>query len=233
MENTGKFLNLTNISLRVLIACEYSGTVRDAFNRLGHKATSCDILPTEAPGDHYQGDVLDILHSQHWDLVIAHPPCTRLTVTANKWYKPEYAQRFPNIQQERKDAIKFFMEFANCKADSYCIENPVGIMSTIWRKPDQIIQPYEFGHIEAKKTCLWLKNLPLLQKDPADLKVPEYITFKSGKRMAKWYVDAAKNKKTRAHMRDKTFEGVANAFAEQWGGLVVKDATDVNNYMGK
>jgi site-specific DNA-cytosine methylase len=201
--------------LRVLVACEFSGIVRDAFAERGHDAWSCDLLPTEREGNHIQGDVLEVL-DDGWDLMIAHPPCTYLTVTGNRWFKPEYKERFPTREQDRKDAIEFFMALANAPVPQICVENPVGIMNTQWRKPNQIIQPFQFGHKEAKKTCLWLKDLPTLEH--TKIVEPEYVTFKSGKRMAKWYSDAFKLPKIeREKVRSKTFTGIAKAMAEQWG----------------
>jgi len=203
--------------MKVLIACEFSGTVRDAFSKLGHDAWSCDLEPTDAPGNHYQGSVLDILNDG-WDLMIAHPPCTYLTVTGNKWMKDEYKDRFPTRQQDRKDGIEFFIKLANADIPKIAIENPIGIMSTNWRKPDQIIQPWHYGHEATKSTCLWLKGLALL-KPTNIVGKGEFVTFKSGKRMTKWYVDAA-NAKTpseRAKIRNKTFQGIADAMANQWG----------------
>lgn len=202
--------------MKILIACEYSGVVRDAFIKKGHDAMSCDILPTESPGPHYQGDIFDVLKNNGWDMMIAHPPCTFLTVTGNKWMKPEFAERFPNRQRERELAVEFFMKFGDAPIDKICIENPVGIMSTRWRKPNQIIQPYQFGHIEAKKTCLWLKGLPPLIA--TEIKDPEYVTAKSGKRIAKWYWESVKlPKQERMKLRSKTFQGIADAMADQWG----------------
>jgi hypothetical protein len=201
----------------ILIACEFSGIVREAFKAKGHNVLSCDLLPTEKEGEHYQGNVLDILDNG-WDMMIAHPPCTYLCVTGNKWFKPEFKERFPTREQDRKDAIEFFMALAKAPIPKICIENPIGIMSSLWRKPDQIIQPYQFGHIEAKKTCLWLKGLMPLE--PTKKVKPEYVTFKSGKRMAKWYVDAVKLPKAeRSNLRSRTFQGIADAMADQWGSL--------------
>lgn len=206
--------------MKVLIACEYSGVVRDAFSRKGHDAWSCDLLPTESEltmkeGKHIQGDVLPIL-GQGWDLMIGHPPCTYLTVTGNKWMKPEFESRFPTRKEDRQFAIKFFLKLASAPVEKICIENPVGIISTTWRKPNQIIQPYQFGHIEAKKTCLWLKNLPILQA--TKIVEPEYTTAKSGKRMATWYWESVKlPKHERMKLRSQTFLGIANAMADQWG----------------
>jgi hypothetical protein len=202
--------------VKILVACEFSGTVREAFASRGHDAWSCDIEPTDVPGNHYQGDVMDIL-DDGWDMMIAHPPCTYLTVTGNKWFKPEYKDRFPTRQQDRQDAINFFMSLVNAPIDKIAIENPIGIMSTTYRKPNQIIHPWQFGHEASKSTCLWLKELPNLE--PTDIvDKGEFVTYKSGKRMTKWYADAAsKSPKERAKIRNKTFEGIAHAMAEQWG----------------
>ena len=146
--------------VKVLVACEYSGVVRDAFRERGHEAWSCDLLPTDVPGPHYQGDVLEIL-ALGWDLMIAHPPCTHLAVSGARHFA---AKRADGRQQ---GAIEFFMALANAPVKRKAIENPVCIMSSHWRKPDQIIQPWMFGHGETKATCLWLENLPLLK--PTDV----------------------------------------------------------------
>lgn len=198
--------------MKVLVACEFSGVVRDAFARMGHDAWSCDLLPSEKPGQHIQDDVLK--HLDGWDMIIAHPPCTRLTVSCNKWYKPEYKDRFPNIHQEREEAVKFFMSLAEAPAPKICIENPVGIMSTRWRHPDQIIQPFQFGHPEPKKTCLWLWWLQPLE--PTKIVEPDYFVTKSGKRMATWFYKPSFTPE-RQKMRSVTFQGVAEAMAAQWG----------------
>ena len=204
--------------MKILIACEFSGTVREAFTKLGHDVTSCDLEPTSLPGKHYQGSVLDILNDG-WDMMVAHPPCTYLTVTGNKWFKDEYKDRFPTRQQDRKDAIEFFMTLVNANIPKIVIENPIGIMSTIYQKPSQIIQPWQFGHEASKSTCLWIKGLPLL-KPTNIVSKGEFVTFKSGKRMTKWYADAAKYSPTeRAKIRNTTFQGIANAMADQWGNL--------------
>lgn len=206
--------------MKVLIACEFSGVVRDAFIRKGHEALSCDLLPTESPGPHYQGNALDIIDNG-WDLMIAHPPCTYLCVTGNKWMKDEYKERFPTRQQDRKDAIEFFLKLYNAPIDKIAIENPIGIMSTTLRKPDQIIHPYMFGHQASKSTCLWLKNLPKL-KPTSIVDKGEFITYKSGKRTAKWYADAASlSPKERARIRNITFQGIADAMADQWGSTEI------------
>ena len=214
--------------MRVLVACEESGTVRDAFIRMGHYAISCDLKDTRVPGPHYKGSVFDIINDG-FDIMIAHPPCTYLTVTGNKWMKDEYKDRFPTRKQDREDAVEFFMKLANAPIPRICLENPVGIMSTRWRKADQLIHPYFFGDEAMKATCLWLKNLPKLvhQKEPdlfsgetTHVSKGEQVVFKSGKKMAKWYVEAAKlNSHDRSEVRSVTFQGIANAMAQQWGNL--------------
>lgn len=203
--------------MRVLVACEYSGIVREAFKKKGHYAMSCDLLPTEIEGEHYQGDVFDIIDNG-WDLMIAHPPCTFLTVAANRWYKPQYKERFPNREQDRKDAINFFTRLINTDIPRTAIENPIGIMSSLYRKPNQVIQPYFFGDKERKGTCLWLKALPNLV--PTNMVEPEIIYHKSGRTDGKLHFETLKlPKEERAKARSKTFQGIADAMAEQWGNL--------------
>ncbi|MDY6966739.1 MAG: DNA cytosine methyltransferase [Halobacteriota archaeon] len=188
---------------KILIACEFSGIVREAFKSRGHDAWSCDLLPSEIEGNHIQGDVLEVLEDD-WDLMIAFPPCTYLTVSGNRWMKPEYRDRFPNRPQQREEAIDFFMALAKAPIPRIAIENPVGIMSTVWRKPDQIIQPYQFGHPETKKTCLWLKNLPLLR----------YTDIVEGREQRIWKEPPSKD---RWKNRSRTYAGIAKAMATQWG----------------
>ena len=183
--------------MRVLIACEYTGLVRDAFIRQGHYALSCDLLPTEAPGPHYQGSVFDIL-DQDWDLMIAHPPCTHLAASGARWWP---AKRADGRQQE---AIDFFLALAAAPIPKIAIENPVGLMSKTWRKPDQIIQPWMFGHGELKTTCLWLKGLPLLT--PTDIV--------EGREQRIWRMSPSPD---RGKKRSATFPGIAMAMAAQWG----------------
>lgn len=185
--------------MKVLVACEFSGRVRDAFTALGHDAISCDLLDTESPGKHFKGDVLEILN-QHWDLVIAFPPCTDLCVSGARWFEKK---RQDGSQQR---SIEFFMQFVHCNAKRVAIENPIGIMSTKYRKPDQIIQPFEHGHGETKATCLWLKNLPPI--------VPTNIV--DGREQRVWKMGPGPE---RAKMRSLTYQGVANAMAAQWGHL--------------
>jgi hypothetical protein len=194
--------------MKILIACEYSGVVRDAFIKRGHDAMSCDILPTDAPGPHYQGDVMDIINDG-WDLMIAHPPCTHLAVSGAK----HFAKKRADGRQQQ--GIDFFMSLANAPIDRYAIENPVCIMSTIWRKPDQIIQPYQFGHTSRKTTCLWLKGLPDLI--PTQIVEPELYVCKNGKTFSKDYMVALSAGEKRGHLRSKTYQGIADAMAQQWG----------------
>jgi site-specific DNA-cytosine methylase len=182
--------------LRVLVACEYSGRVRDAFSAKGWDAWSCDLLPSEnANGNHYQGPVQELL-CQHWDLMIAHPPCTHLAVSGARWFKDK--------QPEQAEALEFVRLLLNAPIERIALENPVSIISSRIRKPDQIIQPWQFGHGETKATCLWLKNLPKLQ--PTEV------------------VDGRENKvhrmppgPNRWKERSRTYQGIANAMAEQWG----------------
>jgi len=192
--------------MRVLVACEYSGTVRDAFIALGHDAMSCDILPTEAPGPHYQGDVRDIL-GDAWDIVVAFPPCTDICVSGAK----HFAAKLADGRQQA--GIDFFMIFANCSAPRVAIENPIGIMSSIWRKPDQIIQPFHHGHEARKSTCLWLKNLPKLIPTNIVSQGEIHVT-KGGNRLPKWY--NLPPSADRWKIRSATFKGIAEAMADQW-----------------
>jgi len=200
--------------MRVLVACEYSGTVRDAFAALGHDAWSCDILPTDVPGNHIQDDVMTVIH-EGWDLMIAHPPCTYLTVTGNKWMKPEFASRFPDRPRQRNEAVEFFMALMNAPIEKIAVENPVGVMSSIYRKPDQYVQPYQFGEPHSKKTGLWLKGLPLLV--PTKIVEPEFYTYANGKRDPMWHViSSGLPPHERMKYRSKTYQGIADAMAKQW-----------------
>ena len=183
--------------MRVLVACEYSGTVRDAFIARGHDAMSCDLLPTDQPGPHYQGDVFDIINDG-WDLMIAHPPCTHLAVSGARHFAEKRAD---GRQQE---AIDFFMAIINAPIEKIAVENPICIMSSVYRKPDQIIQPWQFGHGETKATCLWLKGLPKL--------VPTNIVDGREARIHKLPPSADRWK-----IRSKTYQGIADAMASQLG----------------
>ena len=221
--------------MKVLIACEESQTVCKAFRERGHEAYSCDIQEPSGghPEWHICGDVLPLLNGNcevatmdgvkhriegKWDLIIAHPPCTYLTLAGNKWFKPEFADRFPNRQKQRKEAVDFFMAIANADCDRIAIENPVGVISSQWRKPDQYIEPYMFGDPEKKKTGLWLKGLPLLK--PTSIVEPVIIHCKSGANEPRWHMETMKlPPNERAKARSKTFPGIAAAIAEQWGGV--------------
>ena len=207
--------------MKVLVGCEFSGAVRDAFIRAGHEAISCDLMPTETPGPHYQGDIRDML-SEAFDLAIFFPPCTHLAVSGAAWF----AQKRADGRQQ--EGIDFFMLLANANYERLAIENPVGIMSTQWKKPSQIIQPYEFGHPESKKTCLWLKGLPNLTPTNR-VEQGERVTYASGRSMPKWYADAwGLPAADRAKLRSKTFPGVAEAMATQWGNC----ETETNLFTG-
>ncbi len=185
---------------RVLVACEFSGIVRDAFLKRGHDAWSCDLRTSERPGNHIRTDVRWVF-DQGWDLMIAHPPCTDLAVSGARWF----AEKDASGQQ--RASIEFFMEFANERTiPRICIENPIGIMSTRYRKPDQIIQPWQFGHGETKATCLWLKGLPKLK--------PTHIV--EGREQRIWKMPPSPE---RERERSRTYQGIADAMADQWGSL--------------
>ncbi len=238
--------------LKVLIACEESQRVCTEFRRLGHIAYSCDILKCsgEHPEWHFNQDVLEVIKNHggtletgekifiegNWDLMIAHPPCTFLTVSGAIWfYHPEDRHlpvkqrrphpKFPHRAEDREKGAAFFIKLANANIEHIAIENPVGIMNTRYRKPDQIVQPFFFGDKASKTTCLWLKNLPPLQKTN-EVEPGEWVNFKSGKRMQKWYTDALSKAKTpeeRRNLRSKTFPGFAKAMAEQWSEYIIKN----------
>ena len=217
--------------MKVLIACEESQKVCKAFRARGHEAYSCDVQEPSGghPEWHIHGDALVVLNggkfvtmdgTEHfvgkWDMLIAHPPCTYLTLAGNKWFKPEFADRFPDRQKQRKEAIDFFMAIANADCDKIAIENPVGVMSSQWRKPDQYIEPYMFGDPEKKKTGLWLKGLPLLK--PTNIVEPVIIHCKSGANEPRWHMETMHlPKEERSRVRSQTFPGIARAFADQWG----------------
>jgi len=190
--------------MKILIACEYSGRVRDAFIAQGHDAISCDLLPTERAGPHYQGNVLDIINDG-FDLMIAHPPCTDLAVSGAAWF----AKKRANGSQQK--SIEFFMALANANIPKICIENPIGIMSSLWRKPSQIVQPWMFGHPESKATCLWLKGIPLLI--PTKNVKAEMELLPRNKQMRMHYLPPSPN---RWKIRSETYQGIADAMAERW-----------------
>lgn len=202
--------------MAILIACEESQTVCKAFREHGAEAYSCDILPCSGgqPNWHIH-EYLEEVIGEKWDAIIAFPPCTYLATCGNWTYSEKYKDRFPGRIEKRQYAINFFMMIANNRSNFIAIENPVGIMSTQYRKPDQIIQPYMFGHPAQKTTCLWLKNLPPLQ--PTIIVEPEFITY-NGKKYPKWmYKDLdGLTKKERQFQRSKTFSGIAQAMAKQW-----------------
>jgi hypothetical protein len=184
-------------AMKILVACEYSGTVRDAFLRLGHDAISCDILPSDTEGPHYQGDVLDIIDNG-FDMMIAHPPCTHLAVSGARHFA---AKRANGLQQKAIDFVRILMDSNIYKI---AIENPISIISTAIRKPDQIIHPWQFGHGETKSTCLWLRNLPLLvPTDIVDGREPR--------------IHRLPPSPDRWKIRSRTYQGIADAMAEQWG----------------
>ena len=182
--------------MKVLVACEFSGIVRDAFTEHGHNAYSCDLLPSESPGKHHMGDVRGLLTKEYgWDLMIAHPPCTHLAVSGARWFKDK--------QKEQAQALKFVQLLLNAPIEKIALENPISVISTKIRKPDQIIQPWQFGHGETKATCLWLKNLPLLK--------PTKIV--EGREGRIWKMPPSED---RGRLRSLTYPGIAQAMAEQW-----------------
>lgn len=183
--------------MKILIACESSGTVREAFSKLGHDAWSCDILETEIPGNHLQCDVREIL-GDGWDMMIAHPPCTHLAVSGARWFKDK--------KVEQAEALEFVWLLLNAPIHRIALENPISIISSHIRKPDQIIQPWQYGHGETKATCLWLQNLPKLQ--------PTNIVEAREQRI--WKMPPGEN---RWKERSRTFEGIAQAMANQWGNV--------------
>ena len=205
--------------MKVLVACEESQEVCKAFRKLGHEAYSCDIQDCSGghPEWHIKQDVISLLNEK-WDMIIAFPPCTFLTVTGNRWFNVErYGEKAFQRQKDREVAIKFFMAFANADCERIAIENPIGVMSTYYRKPNQIIHPYLFGDPERKATCLWLKGLPELK--PTNIVEPNIISYKNGKGTdSPWHMNTmCLPKEERAKLRSKTFPGIAKAMAEQWG----------------
>lgn len=233
--------------MKILIACECSGRVRDAFIAMGHDAMSCDLEPSDTPGPHYQGDVFDVI-DDGWDMMIAHPPCTFLTCCAEWAYKDVQTKKLKpgtlfgaERRQARVEAVEFVRRLANARIDRIAIENPVGVLSRQWKAPDQRIQPYDFGEDASKRTCLWLKNLPLLE--PTSDFPPRYVCCGEvldvetlgmhgcwiclGERrpLPRWgnQTDSGQNRETpsenRAKIRSITYQGWADAMANQWGEL--------------
>lgn len=192
--------------MKILVACEFSGVVRDAFLARGHDAWSCDVITSEQPGPHLQGDVREYL-KDGWDMMIAHPPCTHLAVSG--------AWKFKDKEKEQKDALDFVRALMQAPIEKIAVENPVSIISTRIRKPDQIIQPYQFGHDASKRTCLWLKNLPLLRPT-------KYVPPRMVNNYERWanQTDTGQNRlspsEDRWKLRSATYQGIANAMAEQW-----------------
>lgn len=189
--------------MRVLVACEFSGVVRDAFRALGHDAVSCDLLPSEAPGPHMQGDVLDVIEGGDFDLMIAHPPCTHLAVSGARWFKDKRA--------EQEEALDFVRLLLDAPIPRIALENPVSVISSRIRKPDQVIQPWQFGHGEVKATCLWLKGLPRL--------TPTQIV--AGREARVHRMPPGPN---RWKERSRTLAGIASAMAAQWGTITTERA---------
>ena len=188
------------MSKRVLVACEYSGRVRDAFIRNGCEAVSCDLLPTDLPGPHYQGDVFDIINDG-WDLMVAHPPCTHLAVSGARWFHKK--------EQEQREALDFVRRLMDAPIEQIAIENPISVISSKIRKPDQIIQPWMFGHGETKATCLWLKQLPPLQPT-------EIVAGRENK------IHRLPPSENRWKLRSLTYQGIADAMGSQWAAVVTQ-----------
>ena len=223
--------------MRIIVGCEESQIITQAFRDLGHEAYSCDLIPTSGkhPEWHFQEDIIEVMKREKFDLGIFHPPCTYLTISANKWYA-DMPKRLSGVLvgqerlKARELAVEFFMKIVNLDCPHIAIENPVGIMSTRYRKPNQVIQPWMFGHGETKATCLWLKGLPPLIA--TDIVEPQYVVYNSKKKGSSKYPmgRAGKTKMpmlwkagpspTRSKERSKTFPGIAKAMAEQWGRVV-------------
>ena len=195
--------------MRVLVACEFSGTVRDAFARAGHDAMSVDLLPSETFGKHYQGDVAHIIHDG-WDLMIAHPPCTYLASSGARWW--------PQRRSKQQEAVEFVASLVQSDIPRIALENPIGRLSSVWRRPDQIIQPWQFGHPEWKSTCLWLKGLPLLL--PTNIVEPDMTVgggAKPGRLSSR--IHRMPPGPNRQKERSRTYRGIAEAMAAQWGSI--------------
>ena len=211
--------------MKILVACEESQVVTIELRKLGHEAYSNDLIECSGghPEWHIQQDTLELLE-QKWDMIIAFPPCTYLTVTGNRWFNIErYGEKAIQRHKDREWAVSFFKAIHDSSCKKIAIENPVGVMSTALRKPDQIVNPFQFGDAFEKKTCLWLKGLNKLEYTNV-VKAPERTRFDSGKSMPAWYADAWRlPKEERAKLRSKTFPGIAKAMAKQWAGNALKD----------
>lgn len=206
--------------MKILVACEESQAVTKELRRLGHEAYSCDIIECSGghPEWHLKQDVIPLL-KEKWDMILAFPPCTYLTATGNRWFNEErYGNKAKERKKERRKAADFFLAFANADCEKIAIENPIGYMSTAYRKPSQIIHPWMFGDAERKATCLWLKGLPNLE--PTNIVEPRVIRYKNGKGTdSPWHMDTMSLPPAeRAKARSKTFPGIAKAMAEQWAG---------------
>lgn len=199
--------------MKVLVACEFSGIVRDAFIAQGHDAVSCDFLPSEKPGQHYQGNVIELVHNtiETFDLMIAHPPCTHLAVSGARWFKDK--------KEEQSKALDFVRLLLNAPIDMIALENPISVISTKIRKPDQIIQPWQFGHGETKAICFWLKNLPLLK--------PTKIVEGRENR-----IHLMPPSKDRGKERSRFYKGIAEAMAEQWGNTPIPPSPKGKGILG-
>ncbi len=199
--------------MKVLIACEFSGVVRDEFLKQGHDAVSCDLLPSESDrGRHIQGDVRDVIKSERWHLMIAHPPCTYLTIAGNRAFKED-----PDRHLKRDEAFEFAMTLYNAPIPRICMENPTGWINSHFRRPDQIIHPWMFGDSEMKRTCLWLKNLPKLYWTVQFPQKPQPKTYYKN-HYAVYYHDSCRYKGLKKwQARSRTFPGIAHAMAVQWG----------------
>jgi hypothetical protein len=211
--------------LKVLVACEYSGVVRVAFRAKGHDAWSCDIIESEDNSEHHYHCKVEDIIDRGWDLMIAHPPCTYLTVAGNKWLShpddkdlPELERRphplYPTRRKDMEDAVEFVKLLYNAPIKKICVENPIGRLSTLWRKPDQIIQPFHHGHEARKPTCLWLKGLPPLLPTKI-VGEGDFSLTRGGKKLPKWY--NLPPSEDRWKERSRTFTGIAAAMADQWG----------------
>jgi hypothetical protein len=202
--------------VKILVACEESGIVRETFRAAGFDCFSCDLIESSQPSPfHIQDDVLN--HLEGWDLIIAHPPCTYLTVSANKWMKPEYKIRFPDRAAQREEAADFFMRLYNAPCQRVAVENPIGVMSSRFRKPNQVLQPFQYGHPERKATCLWLRGLPNL--------VPTNIVALPQDKAAAQRLHYLPPSTDRTKLRSKTFQGIADAMVWQWGVKLMRLST--------
>ena len=214
--------------MKVLIACEESQEVCKAFRELGIEAYSCDLKDCSGghPEWHLKMDVFQAIQLKKWDLMIAHPPCTFLATSGNRWMNDKV--HYPNRAKDREEAIEFFLKIANADIEHIAIENPIGVMSSVWKKPTQIIQPYLFGDRAQKTTCLWLKNLPSLNPTNIVDKGEFHIT-RNGKKQPQWYYDAlwSKTQDDRRTIRSKTFPGIAKAMANQWSKYIKENNNEI------